>query len=73
MKKYLVIGGYVISQSDKEKHYVSAHRLCELYGIKQEDCDLVNEFKKGYSTSYRDLAKYDKILRPKNDGSYELD
>ena len=31
--KFLVIGGYVVSPNDGEVHFISARKLCELYGL----------------------------------------
>jgi hypothetical protein len=41
--KYLVLGGYVISKNDGQKHYINCYRLMELYGVKKEYCDFAEE------------------------------
>lgn len=77
-KKYLVIGGFVIS-GDGDRHYISPQQLVRLYGVKREECvfdisDLdddgldVNEVR-GYSKEFLDsLIK----LRPSTNGKYEI-
>ncbi len=43
MKKYIVIGGYVNSRTDGQRHYVNAMELCRLYKVHPSECLLVEE------------------------------
>ena len=69
-KKYLVIGGKVISKTDGQRHYVSAVRLCELYKLNPVDCYLAEE---KCSPSLHGLPSGLPILRPRKDGNYSLE
>jgi len=40
MKKRIVIGDWVYSRNDYDRHYVNANRLCELYGFNPQECIL---------------------------------
>lgn len=40
MKKRIVIGDWVFSRNDFDRHYVNARRLCELYGFNPQECIL---------------------------------
>ena len=42
-KKYLVIGDYVISKNDGQRHYVSAKELVSLYGVDKRECELFDK------------------------------
>jgi len=81
MIKYLVFGGYINSQFDNDKHYISGDRLVELYGLKKSECKVAgwydcNEFREIESSIRRELLmrRYPKakILRPRYDGNYNL-
>ena len=76
MKKYLVIGSYVISVRDGQQHYVSAHRLVELYKVPISECVLVDQrlsrttvHLQSVYASYKHLL----ILRPRYEGDYHID
>jgi len=67
-RKYLVYGGYVVSQRDDEVHYVSPIQVAGLYGVDREKCIIVN--------SDRDLGieRGNFIeLCPQKDGNYNLE
>ena len=72
MKKYIVVGGDIMSKTDGDRHYVNARKLCNLYQINPNDCILIEE------RSYYGLVKYKllpeglPVLRPKYDGKYNL-
>ena len=38
MKKRIVIGNWVHSKSDYDRHYINAQRLCKLYGFNPDEC-----------------------------------
>jgi hypothetical protein len=41
MKQFIVVGDYIHSRGDGDRHFISAHRLCELYQLDPLDCILV--------------------------------
>lgn len=41
-KKYRCLGGYVFSKSDGDRHYITARRVAELYGVNPSECLLVD-------------------------------
>lgn len=67
MTKYLVIGGRVGSRKDDDVHYVSALRLCELYGLDPSDPDVRLTDESNPALPF--LRGYVK-LRPRYDGNY---
>lgn len=42
MKKYLLLGGSIPSNNDRDVHYISSKRLCELYGVNPRDCYFID-------------------------------
>lgn len=42
MKKYMAIGGSIISKNDGESHHVSAKKLCQLYKVDPAECILID-------------------------------
>lgn len=68
-KKYLVIGGEVISRHDGQRHYVSAQQLVRLYGLNPSQCILVEEVDPSRAYGYR---KGMVRLYPRYDGDYTL-
>ncbi len=77
MKKYLLVGDYVFSRHDGDKHFISASRLCELYNLNPRECVfcdskrpdtyLSNKLVEGYILS-EDLI----TLYPRIDGNYSI-
>ena len=47
MKKFIIVGGFVTSRSDGDRHFISARQLCELYGLNPDDCFLIREGDRG--------------------------
>lgn len=41
--KYAVYPGYVRSQRDRDAHFIGAHQLMRLYGVRPEECLIVPE------------------------------
>jgi len=72
MKKYLCIGENVISQNDREHHYINPHVVARLYGVDPKDCIFAND----HDVILIDQAiKYNPNiieLRPRYDGNYKL-
>lgn len=71
MKRYLVIGGNVISKNDGDEHYISARRLVDLYRVDIAECVLVDD---GRIETVRGLNTHGLItLTPRYDGNYTLE
>ena len=69
-KKYLCIGGKVVSIYDGQIHQISAHRLPQLYGINPRDC-IFAESQDSYRLRGLDLSRF-VILIPDELGIYKL-
>lgn len=73
MKKYVCIGGEVISKTDGDRHYVNADKLMRLYGLNPDICDRVEAkdeilYWRKFNSAYgRPIA-----LRTRFDGRYDL-
>ena len=68
-KKYLCIAGEVISKYDGQKHFISAYRLADLYGVDRRECIYTNE--NSEKLLGRDVSNFIQ-LRPRFDGNYTL-
>jgi hypothetical protein len=66
-KKYLVIPGYVTSQYDGDRHWVSALRLMHLYGVDPRLC--VVQYRE-FPGRIHDTSLI--CLEPRHDGDYRL-
>ncbi len=64
--KYAVYPGYVYSQNDHDKHWVSADKLIRLYGVKRRDCLVIREHERG--ANGEGLIP----LKPRSNGDYRL-
>jgi len=65
MKKYILHPGFIYSNVDGDKHYISAFQLCLLYSVKWSECVVyVSDNKEGME----DLIS----LYPRSDGNYKL-
>ena len=80
MKKspeYLVFGGYVISKTDGQEHYVGTGQLLKLYQIFPDECRQVDILGKNdiHASIQREalMKTYPnaKIMRPRYDGKYK--
>ena len=69
-KKYVCFGGCIISQSDGDEHYISAHRVAELYKVNPAECILIEWDERNLVVGLN-FKKY-KILNPKKNGNYKL-
>lgn len=85
MKKYLVIPGFVISQYDGDKHFISSLQLIRLYRVRREECiicDTREMLERRYQTSsLHEISQilnrqYNNsnliVLHPRYDGDYYL-
>ena len=69
-KQYLVYPGFVISKTDKDKHYISFMELCRLYRVHHSLC--IN-FDNLTLVDKRRVQKLKLIeLRPRYSGDYTL-
>lgn len=65
-KKYRLNPGYVISESDGDRHYINSVQLAQNYGVKMAECVLKNtDTDHGYTGGLVDLW-------PRSDGDYTL-
>lgn len=71
MKKYIVQGGEITAH-DGDIHYISAHRVAELYNVNPEECIFVDKNERLFTCSRRAGMNSLKILRPRSDGYYTL-
>lgn len=70
MKKYIVVGGWVTSRNDGERHYVSAEKVARLYNVDPRECYLASgPLDALYNSNYPDDCI---ILSPRYDGNYTL-
>jgi len=69
-KKFVLYPGYVISQYDGQKHYISAIQLARLYGVLFSECVVVY-LDSLSSLKGRDLSGLMPLF-PKEDGDYRL-
>lgn len=70
-RRYLVYGGWVDSRNDHDSHFVSAHRLVQLYGLNPRDC-LLTDREDGRFPEYLAPDVEYMVLRPRYDGNYTL-
>ena len=66
-KKYLVLGGYVNSKNDGQRHYIGCNKLMKLYGVSPNECYCREEW-----DIYGGYPEGLKILRPNYEGYYSL-
>ena len=74
MKKYVVHSGFIISETDGDRHYVTGMKVAKLVGLKQSECiflvkhhdSLGRDFKQMIhvypQTKYEDYQKLKKEL-----------
>jgi hypothetical protein len=70
-KIYLVIGGWVNSKTDGDRHYINAKRLVELYGVDIKDCILRESDRQPYPRADELRIGYTR-LEPSYNGDYGL-
>lgn len=59
--KYALYPGYVISQHDGDRHYITPEMLASLYQVPMSECVINPESTEGLI-----------VLRPRYDGNYKL-
>lgn len=57
MKKFAIFPGYVRSIQDGDMHFISAADLMNLYGVRQEECVIVDPHSNFTSYPGIDLSK----------------
>lgn len=68
MKKYLLIGDYVFSKGDDERHYITSSMLSRLYNLKQSECVFADFEKPQTWLGYDNLIE----LYPDYNGNYSV-
>jgi len=70
MKRYICIGGFVESKTDGDWHYISPHKLSELYKVNPELCYFAkdNDDPLLFGLDIDNLIE----LRPRDYGDYNL-
>lgn len=68
MRKYVVIPGWVRSQSDGELHFIDAPTLMQLYKIDPKECATMHGDFRDHGKDFNGLIR----LRPRRDGKYEI-
>lgn len=69
MIKYLVIGDWIRSENDGQRHYVNADRLVNLYGLDPKDCKKIESYKP-MATRGLDFTNFRHVLYPLHNGKY---
>lgn len=69
MTRYILHPGHVISKHDKQRHYVVARELCQLYGVDRADCVVYQQ--RGPFDPFKAVPR-DIHLRPDPSGRYQL-
>ena len=72
-KRYIVIPGHVVSWHDHQRHFISADRLMDLYGVRRVECVTVPPHQVE-DPRINELIKRDGLipLTPRGDGDYTL-
>jgi len=65
MKRYVLVPGYVRSDTDRDVHYISAARLAQLYGVRLDECYIMHGDARDYGIP-ENLPR----LVPRRDGCY---
>lgn len=78
-KRYLLCPGMVTSRTDGDQHYVDAHVLALLYGVRMDEC-VVLPYRSANPIDQRNrerlISSADRgeliALRPRYDGNYDM-
>jgi hypothetical protein len=65
-KKYLLMPGYVYSENDGDKHYISPLQLKNLYNVPMSECLIYNE------RTFKNIPKDLIVLKPSHSGNYTI-
>lgn len=73
--KYVLFPGYVISQTDGDRHYIGPMQLAKLYHVDIQECTIYEPAPWWTESYYRSMSI--KILGliklyPRNDGNYQV-
>jgi len=72
-KKYLVFPGKVISRHDGDSHFITADKLIRLFGVKREECIIINSLDEAGRIMNTEPGFQKMIhLSPRWDGDYTL-
>jgi len=65
--KYLVCPGWIISEHDRDRHFINSAQLIHLYGVNPAECHIAASKSREIGFG-NDLIR----LRPRYDGNYKL-
>lgn len=68
--QFILISEFIISLNDKQKHYISASKLKELYNLSKYKCEII-ELEMPDGTENNDVNPFQIILRPREFGDYK--
>lgn len=74
MKRYLCIGAFITSPHDGDRHFISARKLPDLYGVDPRDCSFIDTDRKtpidtsGYIPLYPDSTGEYKLPTQEREG-----
>jgi len=66
-KKYVICPGWIVSQNDGDRHFITAQQLIRLYGVNPKEC-IVRRERDNVLPWHKEL----KWLRPKYNGDYQI-
>jgi hypothetical protein len=66
--KYVIFPGKVVSQHDRDVHFVDAHTLMELYRVDPRECVIYYGDDRDRGKTFKGLI----TLHPRYDGNYEI-
>jgi hypothetical protein len=65
--KYVLVPGFVVSESDGQRHHIGAVELASLYRVSMSECVVYDAMRCG-AGGYKGLVH----LRPRFDGDYRI-
>jgi hypothetical protein len=71
VKKFVCFDGFVVSQNDGDRHYISPQRVAELYHVNPADCVFLR-WKSPGDIHGLDLNSLRRLF-PRSDGKYDLE
>lgn len=74
-KKYLVCPRMITSKNDNDRHYISAPRLMELYGVSPSECLVMPDYHPNSPEWHQyERGDFDDLIRlsPRYNGDYVL-
>lgn len=69
MIKYLIHDGYVRSENDSERHFISGEKLVSLYKLKRSECGIIRHKDPRARLGFRGNYIH---LHPRSNGNYDI-